>query len=83
MIDEAVETVHEVLSSRREVLEHMVRDLMEVEVMDSDHLQRILDEHKTGPQIKPGTYATASGTETDPPTTTDDDSPKRESADGA
>jgi cell division protease FtsH len=83
MIDEAVETVHEVLSSRREVLEHMVRDLMEVEVMDSDHLQRILDEHKTGPQIKPGTYATASGTENEPPATTDDDSPKRESADGA
>ena len=91
MIDEAVDTVHELLSSRREILEHMVRELMEVEVMNSDHLQRILDAHKTGPQIKPGTNATtanattANGTENEPKTTTtsDDDSPKRESADGA
>ena len=92
MLDEAGETVHELLTSRREVLEQMVRELMDVEVMDSDHLQRILDEHKTGPQIKPGTNATtasttASSTENDSKatktTTTEDDSPKQESADGA
>ena len=27
--------------------------------MDADHLKRILDEHKTGPQLVPGTSAQA------------------------
>jgi cell division protease FtsH len=38
------------------VLDHLASDLVEVEVMDSDHLKRILDQHNTGPQIKPGTF---------------------------
>ena len=60
IIDEASVTVSDVLSSRRELLDHLARDLVEVEVMDSDHLKRILDEHTTGPQIKPGTFITSS-----------------------
>ena len=64
IIDEASRTVYEVLTERREVLEHMVRDLIEMEVMDADHLKRILDEYTTGPRIKPGTFAT-------PPASTD------------
>lgn len=55
IIDETMETVLELLSERREVLEHMTKDLLEIEVMDSDHLQTILDQYKTGPQLKPGT----------------------------
>ena len=60
IIDEASVTVSDVLNSRRELLDHLARDLVEVEVMDSEHLKRILDEHTTGPQIKPGTFVTPS-----------------------
>lgn len=35
----------------------MTKDLLEVEVMDADHLKRILDEQKTGLQLVPGTFA--------------------------
>ena len=56
ILDEASVTVRDVLGARRAVLDHMASDLVEVEVMDSDHLKRILDEHNTGPQIKPGTF---------------------------
>ncbi|MBQ15639.1 MAG: cell division protein FtsH [Planctomycetaceae bacterium] len=58
IIEEASVTVREILADRRDLLDHMARDLVEVEVMDSDHLKRILDEHATGPQIKPGTFST-------------------------
>jgi cell division protease FtsH len=57
MIDEASHSVFELLNSKREVLNRIATDLLEVEVMDSDHLKKILDEFKTGPQIKPGTHA--------------------------
>lgn len=85
IIEEAQKTVHEILTSNREVLNHMSRELMEVEVMDSDHLHRILDQYKTGPQIKPGTYATSSGSTTvvADPAADDVASPDVESADGA
>ena len=37
----------------------MTKELLEVEVMDAEHLKRILDAHKTGPQLVPGTSAQA------------------------
>ena len=49
----------EVLTNRREALDHMARELIEVEVMDSDHLKRILDQYKTTPKINPGTRTAA------------------------
>jgi len=67
IIDEASVTVRDVLTSRRELLDHLASDLFEIEVMDSDHLKRILDEHTTGPQIKPGTFVTPSVTEESEP----------------
>jgi len=60
IIDEASVTVRDVLNSRRELLDHLASELFDVEVMDSDHLKRILDEHTTGPQIKPGTFVAPS-----------------------
>ena len=60
IVDEASVTVRDVLGARRELLDHLTNELVEVEVMDSDHLKRILDEHTTGPQIKPGTFVTPS-----------------------
>ena len=59
LIDESATIALDILNERREVLEHMTKDLLEVEVMDADHLKRILDEHKTGPQLVPGTSAQA------------------------
>ena len=41
---------------RREVLEHLTRELIEIEVMDAPKLQQILDQHRKGPQLKPGTF---------------------------
>ena len=56
IIDQCSKIAYEVLDERRELLEHMTRDLLEVEVMDMEQLQAILKEHQRGPQIKPGTY---------------------------
>jgi len=57
IVDEANRTAHDIIKERREVLEHMTRELLENEIMNTDQLQAILDEHKIGPQIKPGTHA--------------------------
>ncbi|MCA9056425.1 MAG: cell division protein FtsH, partial [Planctomycetaceae bacterium] len=63
IVDESMAIAHDTLQQRREVLEHLTRDLMEVEVMDSEQLQRILDQHRKGPQIKPGTFVDRGGPE--------------------
>jgi cell division protease FtsH len=63
IIDECSETAHEILSSRRACLDHMSRELMEKEVMDAEHLKRILDQYKTTPQLSPGTRAELPETE--------------------
>lgn len=56
IIDECYDTVLDIMRENRELLEQMTAELLEVEVMDADHLNRILDEHRTGPKLKPGTY---------------------------
>jgi cell division protease FtsH len=71
IIDECMDTAREVLKSRREVLEHMTRDLIEREVMDAEQLHQILDAHKTGPQIKPGTFVEKHAGEAPPPSVED------------
>lgn len=67
VIDAAYATAHEVLSTRRAVMEHITRELLEREVIDANQLQAILDQYKTGPQIKHGTFVeTSSPTVRDP-----------------
>lgn len=56
IIDECMQIARDTLMQRREVLEHLTRELMEVEVMDATQLQQILDQHRRGPQLKPGTF---------------------------
>ena len=56
IIDECSRNAYEILDERRELLEHLTRDLLESEVMDMEQLQAILKEHRRGPQIKPGTF---------------------------
>ena len=55
IIDQSAQAVHDILTRRRVVLEHMARELVEKEVMDGEQIHRIIDEHTTAPQIKPGT----------------------------
>lgn len=55
IIDECMEISREILRSQRPVLEQMTSELIEREVMSGDQLKVILDAHKTGPQLKPGT----------------------------
>ncbi len=70
IVDECMATARETLAQRRAVLEHLTRELIEVEVMDAEQLQRILDQHRRGPQIKPGTFVERpAGHEELPPTT--------------
>lgn len=56
IIDDCSKIAYEILDERRELLEHLTRDLLECEVMDMKQLQSILQEHQRGPQIKPGTF---------------------------
>jgi cell division protease FtsH len=57
IIDQSAQAVHDILTRRRDILEHMARELVEKEVMDAEQIHRIIDEHTTTPQIKPGTSA--------------------------
>jgi len=84
IIDESSTTAYDILNSRRAALEQMTSELMEIEVMDSERLKMILEDHKTSPQISPGTYATkpATGEEEESPAA-DESTPPRESVDGA
>lgn len=61
IIADCSNTAVEILRTNREVLEHMARELLECETMDADHLKRILSEHKTSPQISPGTHSKHGG----------------------
>ena len=63
LIDSAYETVFEILINRREVMEHLTRELLEKEVMEAKQIEDILVQYKTGPRIAPGT----GGTFTPPP----------------
>lgn len=58
IVDFAAVTSVEILTNRRAALEQMSKELFEKEVMDADHLRRILDDHAS-PQIKPGTHSAA------------------------
>ena len=85
IIDECMETARDVCTSQKDTLEHMTRDLMESETMDSEQLNAILDAHRTGPKIKPGTFAdkdTEVADETNP-TANDGDQPPIDSVEGA
>ena len=62
IIDECMQTARDVLHKLRTVLEETTTALIESEVMDGDELQKILDKHKTVPQVMPGTFVGKSST---------------------
>jgi cell division protease FtsH len=82
IVDACGKTVLEILTNRRPVLEQMSRELLECEVMDASHLRTIIDQHKTAPQLSPGTFVMhkAKPEEAVPAT---EESARRETADGA
>lgn len=56
IIDAAYDSASEILSTRRPVMEHLTRELLERETIEAPMIQSILDQYKTGLQIMPGTY---------------------------
>lgn len=57
LVDEAYRSAYEVLTSRRDILEHLSRDLFEMETMSAEQMHAIIDQHRDGPKIVPGTAA--------------------------
>ncbi|MCA8997901.1 MAG: ATP-dependent zinc metalloprotease FtsH [Planctomycetaceae bacterium] len=55
IIDECMEVAREIIVTRREVLDHLTKELIDKETMSAEQLQEILDTHRKGPQLKPGT----------------------------
>jgi len=82
IIDSCGKTAFEILTNRRAVLEQMSRELLECEVMDAAHLRSIIDQHKTVPQLSPGTFV-AHPPQPEEPTPEVEELHRREAADGA
>lgn len=57
IIGECMTTARELLRERRDVLEHLTRELIESEVMNQETFETIIRKHQTGPQIMPGTFS--------------------------
>ena len=55
IIEESMEKVRHILETRRPALEAITRRLIEVESIDSEELQRIIEESDPVPRIVPGT----------------------------
>ena len=45
----------QILMERRKALESVTQKLIEIEVMDSDELAKLIDETLPGPRVMPGT----------------------------
>jgi cell division protease FtsH len=84
IVDEAIGKVRDTLLSRRAALEAMTQRLIEVESIDSDELQRIIEEADPAPRIVPGTGDAVSGrsVEKEKPQTESRDKPFGDQAKG-
>ncbi len=56
IIDDITQKARQILLERRQALESVTSKLIEIEVMDSAELQRLIDSTLTGPRVKPGTH---------------------------
>ena len=59
IVDECLEKVREILSTRREALIALAEELMVVESVDAPTLKKIIEEHLPGPRVVPGTSETS------------------------
>jgi cell division protease FtsH len=55
IVDDALVQTREILEQRREVVEAVTQRLLEIEVIDTDELNKLIEEHCTGPWLVPGT----------------------------
>ncbi len=55
IIDDITQKARKILVERRQALESVTKKLIEIEVMDSDELKRLIDETLPGPRVMPGT----------------------------
>ena len=55
IVDDSLEKVREILTHRRAALVALAEELMVIESVDAQQLQRILDEHSASPRVVPGT----------------------------
>ena len=55
IIEDELTQTREILEQRREVLEAVTQRLLEVESIDNDELNRLIQEHSSGPWLVPGT----------------------------
>ncbi len=55
ILEESLNQTREILEQRREALEAVTQQLLEFESIDHTELQRLLNEHSTGPWLVPGT----------------------------
>ena len=83
IISEASATSLEILSTRRELLDHLAEELIESETLDAEQFKKILDQHQTGPQISPGTFSTSADSGSQTNQEEEPDHPPTETADGA
>lgn len=57
IVDESYRSAYEVLTSQKATLDHLSQELFEIETMSADQMHAIIDEHRDGPKIVPGTSA--------------------------
>ena len=55
IVDDALVQTREILEQRREVVEAVTQRLLELEVIDTDELNKLIEEHCSGPWLVPGT----------------------------
>lgn len=81
IVDDMTQRAKHILLERRTALENITRQLLEIEVMDSAELLRIIDASFTGPRVKPGTAVKPVDTK---PSQHEQDAPSKSThADGA
>jgi len=59
IIDTGYDIAHEILTKRRDAMEHLTRELREKEVMDASQIKLVLDLYKTGPELATWSSATS------------------------
>ncbi len=60
LIDESIQRARTILTERRAALEALANKLIEVEVIESEELKRIIDATLPGPRVVPGTQVAGS-----------------------
>jgi len=66
LIDESYRTADETLQAQRETLDRLRADLVEMETMSAEHMQKVIAETRPAPRIMPGTSVVKSASSENP-----------------